>query len=248
MAEVNYREALVEQNRLFGDVFADADWSTPVPACPPWTLLQLFRHVGRGDRWAAEVVRVGDPGAADGGVDPRQVEGGRPPDDAVGAIEWLHAGPVTLLNAVTTAGPDALVWTFVGPRPAQWWIRRRLHEATVHRADAAFATGREYALEPGLAADAISERLEVAGGMAQSPSPPASDEQAVVLRATDAGLGSPEWQLAGRPASGPSGVVLTGPSVSLLLALYGRQPPQEAVLEVVGDSQLWEHWLSKNPF
>ena len=140
------------------------------------------------------------------------------------------------------------MWTFAGPRPAKWWIRRRLHEATVHRSDAVLATGREYDLEPELAADAITERLELAGGLTESSNPTASDEEAVVLRATDVGLGSPEWLLAGKPDPTSSGVVLTGPATSLLLTLYGRRTPHEARLEVVGDGQLWEHWLSKNPF
>ncbi len=33
-----------------------ADPATPVPTCPDWTLKQLFRHVGRGNRWAAQIV------------------------------------------------------------------------------------------------------------------------------------------------------------------------------------------------
>ena len=57
-------------------------------------------------------------------------------------------------------GADTAVWTFIGPRPAHWWIRRRVHEATVHRADAAIALGADYQLTPELAADGIDEWLE----------------------------------------------------------------------------------------
>lgn len=243
MADLDYREALIEQNRLLGEAVADVDWSTPVPACPGWTLLQLLRHVGRGDRWAAEIVRTGN---LDGGVDPRQVAGGRPPDDVAGAIDWLHGGPPALLDAVAAAPADTSVWTFTGPRPPQWWIRRRLHEATVHRADAVLATGREYELDPWLAADAITERLELAGGMGMSG--PAGDGEAIVLRATDDGLGSPEWRLAGSPDSEESGAVLTGPAVGLLLAMFGRRAPQQAGLDISGDGALWDRWLSTNTF
>jgi hypothetical protein len=54
---VDYGAALIEQNRLLADVLLAADPATPVPTCPGWTLLQLLRHVGRGDRWAAQIIR-----------------------------------------------------------------------------------------------------------------------------------------------------------------------------------------------
>ncbi|MEV4343568.1 hypothetical protein AB0J83_03695 [Actinoplanes sp. NPDC049596] len=41
-----------------------------------------------------------------------------------------------------------------------WWLRRRLSETTVHRADAAIALGRGYSLSPELAVEGISEHLE----------------------------------------------------------------------------------------
>ena len=53
---MDYAAALIEQNQLLGELLRDADWSTPVPTCPGWTLLQLLRHVGRGDRWAAQII------------------------------------------------------------------------------------------------------------------------------------------------------------------------------------------------
>ena len=58
-------------------------------------------------------------------------------------ITWLRSGPRLLLDAVDATGPQTPVWTFLGPRPAAWWIRRRLHETLVHRADAALALGAE---------------------------------------------------------------------------------------------------------
>src|SRR5271167_3001041 len=123
---MDYAAALIEQNRLFGEAVFAADLSTAIPTCPGWTLLQLLRHVGRGDRWAAQIIR--DRAGSD--LDPRLVPDGRPPSDTD------------------------------GPRPAGWWVRRRLHEATVHRADAAIAVGKPYELPPELAADGIDEWLE----------------------------------------------------------------------------------------
>ena len=134
---MDFRAALLEQTRAFGDLIGTADPATPVPTCPDWTLKQLFRHVGRGNRWAAQIItdRRSEP------LDPRDVRDGKPPDDPDAAIDWLNGGAQLIIDAVDRVGSDARVWTFLGPRPAGWWIRRRLHEATVHRADAALALG-----------------------------------------------------------------------------------------------------------
>ena len=148
--------ALLEQNRAFGEVIRSGDPSTPVPTCPGWSLSQLFRHVGRGDRWAAQIVAD----RVDHYLDPRTVDEGKPPADPDEAISWLHGGAQRLIDAVEQVGVETPVWTFLGSRPAYWWVRRRLHEATVHRADAALALRLDYALTPELAADAIAEWLE----------------------------------------------------------------------------------------
>jgi len=170
MAVLDYEAALIEQNQLLGDAIFSADLGTPVPTCPGWTLLQLMRHVGRGDRWAAHIINTGGPGD----LDPRTVPDGRPPDDLGGARAWLQASPVTVIKAVGAVGPDTLASTFLGPRPAAWWIRRRLHEATVHRADAMLATGERYELSPELAADGIEEWLERLTAELRSADEPAS--------------------------------------------------------------------------
>jgi len=99
---MDYAAALLERNRLLGDVVFAADLSTPVPTCPGWTLLQLLRHVGRGDRWAAQIIR--DRAGSD--LDPRLVPDGRPPSDTDGARAWLQAGPRVLLAAVSAIGPE----------------------------------------------------------------------------------------------------------------------------------------------
>ena len=114
---MDHAAALVDENAHFAALAAAADPGTPVPTCPGWSLKQLFRHFGRGDRWAATIVRTGLP------ADPREVADGRPPEG--GLVDWLQGGPQAILDAVAQAGPDTPVWTFNGPRPASWWIRRR---------------------------------------------------------------------------------------------------------------------------
>jgi uncharacterized protein (TIGR03083 family) len=247
---MDYAAALLGQNRLFGDVVFAADLSTPVPTCPGWTVLQLLRHVGRGDRWAAQIIR--DRAGSD--LDPRLVPDGRPPSDTDGARAWLQAGARVLLDAVSAIGPQENVATFLGPRPAGWWVRRRLHEATVHRADAAIAAGKPYELSPELAADGIDEWLErLAVELPAARVTAIAVGQALALRATDAGV---EWRIGstatgidwGHSTSGsPPAVRLAGPAAGLFLALVRRRTLPESGIEIDGDMRVWHTWLARTP-
>jgi len=251
---VDYAAALLEQNRAFGELIGSGDPSTPVPTCPGWSLSQLFRHVGRGDRWAAQLVAD----RADHYLDPRTIDGGKPPADPDEAIAWLHGGAQRLIDAVEHVGEETPVWTFLGSRPAYWWVRRRLHEATVHRADAAIALTTDYTLTPELAADAISEWLErVAAQAGHGDAPlPLSDGQTVHLHATDPGLGAAgEWTIRadGNRITWAHGhdkgaVALRGGAVDLLLATVRRVPVADTDIAVFGDSEIWQHWLDHTPF
>lgn len=251
---MDYAEAFLDQNRAFGEVIRSGDPSTPVPTCPGWTFTQLFRHVGRGDRWAAQIVAD----RVDHYLDPRTVEGGRPPPDPDDATSWLHGGAQRLIDAVEQAGVETPVWTFLGTRPAYWWVRRRLHEATVHRADAALALGLDYTLAPELAADGISEWLErVASQAGTDDAPlPLDDGSTVHLHASDPGLGAAgEWTIradAGRITwshdHGKGTVALRGSAVDLLLAVVRRVPVADTDIAVFGDTAVWETWLDHTPF
>src|SRR5438034_376688 len=55
----------VSDDRFYGELRArtaklaeivGSDLAHPVPTCPDWTFRQLATHVGRGHRWAAEIV------------------------------------------------------------------------------------------------------------------------------------------------------------------------------------------------
>jgi uncharacterized protein (TIGR03083 family) len=222
-----------------------------VPTCPGWTLLQLLRHVGRGDRWAAQIIAD----RADASLDPRLVREGRPPADVPGTIRWLSQSPLTLLAAVDAIGPGTEVSTFVGPKPAAWWVRRRLHEATVHRADAAIALGIPYELSAELAADGISEwlgRLADEQALGQPPSLPAG--ASLALRATDQDLTESSWNVLGSSGGvqwtgqlSSADLTLSGPATDLLLALFRRRPAEETGIKMQGDTQLWRSWLALTP-
>lgn len=249
---MDYAAAFLKENRAFSELFRDVDDAMPVPTCPGWSLKQLLRHVGRGDRWAAQIVRD----RLDTYLDPRSVEGGKPPPDPADAISWLQGGAQRLVDAVELSGVETPVWTFLGTRPANWWVRRRLHEVAVHRADAAIALGREFTLQPDIAADAITEWLERVAIQAGSDGAalPLEEGNTIHLHATDSGAAS-EWTISavdGRIGfsheHGKGTVALRGGATELLLALVRRVPIGDTGVEVIGDDAVWSHWLEHTAF
>ena len=232
----------ITQTRAFGEVIAAADPATPIPTCPGWTMTQLFTHVGRGNRWAAQIVLD----RADDRIDPQTVPEGKPPKDIDAALEWLHDGALKLTDAVAEEH-DATVWTFTGPQPASWWVRRRLHETVVHRADAALAAGVPFTVhDPVIAADTISEWLDLATARGNVP------WDTIHLHATDADLNTTgEWTIADglwshEHAKGE--FALRGSVTDLLLALTHRKAVEDTGLEVFGEPAVWQSWLDATKF
>lgn len=251
MRNVDYDLALIDENHSFGEVVFAANPSTPIPTCPGWSMLQLFRHVGRGDRWAAEIIRQG----AGPDLDPRAVPDGRPPDDPEGARMWLHGGARLLIDTVDSTGPDAMASTFLGPKPARWWVRRRLHEATVHRADAALATGQPYDLGTDLAVDAIDEWLDLVTMRLDGPAASPLEGRTLTLEAVDSGVIwfiriSADGTACGRQPTdaGEADVRISGPATGIPLALTDRRTADAARVAVQGNQQVWATWLELTPF
>ena len=253
---MDYAAALLDETRAFGELIRTGDPQLAIPTCPEWNLTQLFRHFGRGNRWAAQIIAD----RMDGPLDPRDVVDGKPPAEPDAAIDWLHDGAQRVLDAVADTGPDTSAWTFMGPRPASWWVRRRLHEATVHRADAALALGGHFALSPELAADGIGELLDLipilVGRNGQAL--PLADGQSVHLHATDDGLGpAGEWTI-GRPTGtdtvswshehGKGSVALRGSARDLFLAVMRRVPVADTDIAIFGDAAVWQNWVEHTAF
>lgn len=249
---MDFRAALLDQTQAFGELICGADPSTPVPTCPDWTLKQLFRHVGRGTRWAAQIIaeRRSQP------LNPRDVRDGRPPDDPDAAIDWLNGGPQQVITAIDQVGSDARVWTAAGMRPAGWWIRRLVHEVAVHRADAALALDVDYNLPAEQAADAISEWIELMVLQSRRLEPPVDRGRTLHLHATDADLGpTGEWTIGNDEDGlswthdhGKGDVALRGPARDLLLAIVRRGQASDLEIEVFGDEAVWDAWLQRTPF
>jgi uncharacterized protein (TIGR03083 family) len=238
---VDLAHEFINETRVFGDLIAAGRPSAPVRTCPGWNLTQLLKHVGRGNRWAAEIVLHRHQEA----IDPSTVPEGKPPRDMVGAIEWLHAGALKLNDAVAEEH-DAVVWTFTGPQPASWWVRRRLHETVVHRADAAIAVGTKFVVDPVVGADTISEWLDLATNRGGVP------WDTIHLHAVDSDLNTTgEWTIADGLWShehAKGDVALRGHVTDLLLALTRRRTVADSDLEVFGDEAVWQSWLDATPF
>ena len=253
---IDYAQALLEQNALLVDTFTGADLAIPVPTCPGWSMLQLMRHLGRGDRWAAQMIRdnVSD-------LDVRAVVDGRPPDDIEQALAWLRSSATVVIDAVANVGPDALVPTFLGPRPGVWWLRRRLHEATVHRADAAIARTSagdqtNYRLAPELAADGIDEWIErLVEFQRQGTMPPALQTgQRLAFETTDDSLDGRRWVVEGTDTGlerladdSTADTTLSGAAEDVFLAMVRRRAIEDSSIEVRGDATVWDDWLVHTP-
>ena len=259
MAQLNAGRYVVEieaSTAGLAEIVAEYDQSLPIPTCPEWTLRQLVTHVGRAHRWAAEITRT----RSDAFIPFREVPDGKLPDDRAGQRAWMRAGAARIVDAVREAGSD-LVWSFTGPAPAGFWLRRMAHETLVHRADAQLAAGAEPepVIDAEVAADAIDEWLMLlTGGLGnageRAKALPAG--AGLHIHATGDGLGGRgEWMIrhdAGglrvEPGHGEGDAALAGPAASVLLVLMRRRPVSDPAVTVDGDSAVVDDWLASTAF
>lgn len=253
-AELFYAE-IAASTAALAALLDSADPQLPIPACPDWTLRQLATHVGRAQRWAAEIVATRSAKM----IEFRAVPDGRLPDDPAAWGRWLTGGADLLVDVLREAG-DAEVWTFDGPGSARFWARRMANETLVHCADAQLAAGDEVAIPAELAADAIDEWLTVISApLAGQPDPRAEalpPGRTLHVHATDHGLGgSGEWLITHggdgigvQAGHGAGDVALTGPAADLLLVLLRRRPPAASDVRVLGDSGVLDQWLAHSSF
>jgi uncharacterized protein (TIGR03083 family) len=246
-------EALVAEAEEFGMAIEGAAPDARVPTCPEWTLRDLTCHVGLAYHKSAAIIASRPTGY----VPFEAVTVDDPPGfDALGG--WLVDGAERLVETVADVGPETLTSTWTPDRRAGFWTRRLTHETVVHRADAALATGAPYDVDADLAADGISEGLDLVAVFSRIEHP-ALDRTALrgtgetlLFRATGPDLG---W-LARRTPSGvevtqsraDADVVVEGRVADLLLALTGRIAADDPRVTVSGDAGLFRHWLENTKF
>jgi uncharacterized protein (TIGR03083 family) len=211
--------------------------STPVPACPDWDLAALQEHMGQIHRWA-DLILTTRPETR-----PRRER--TPLEPGADRHAFVAEGAAGLRARFLAEDLDAPVWTFVGPRPARWWLRRQTQETTLHALDAIDAVGEgDFTVSPELAVDGIDELFEVFVPVLLDTAGFAGAGETLHLHATDAEgewlvrFGADAVTVTREHAKGD--VAARGPASDLLLFLWGRVRPDD--LEVFGDTELLARW------
>jgi uncharacterized protein (TIGR03083 family) len=262
LAPERYYEVITASTGTLAGLVDGADLAMAIPTCPDWTLRQLATHVGRGQRWAAQIVSTRSAQA----IAFREVPGGRIPDDPAEHAGWLRGGADRLVTALGKGG-DAPVWAFGEQRPAGFWARRMTHETTVHVVDAQLTVpsgtgppgGAQPVIAADVAADGIDEWLTVLAG----PSGGEPDLRAAGLpageslhvHASDVPEGTGEWVVRHDPAGitvrrahEKATLALRGGASDLLLVLLRRRPADDPAVQLHGDPDLLNHWLAATQF
>lgn len=123
-------EALGDACAVLRSNAASAGLDAPVPTCPGWSVRDLVVHTSVVHRWGASHLRAETPRT--------EANWGREASEVDDLLDWFDDGMVELLNTVVATDADAEVWFFLpnGPRPRDAWLRRQVHETTIHGVDA----------------------------------------------------------------------------------------------------------------
>ncbi len=208
--------------------------------CPGWTVRDLVAHLHEvQDFWRTIVERrLQDPSEV-----PEELD---QPEDFGELLGAFRSGAAGLVDALRGADPSEPVWTWAAQKDVAFVLRHQAQEAAVHRWDAEAAAGREFAIDPAIAADAVDEFLEF--------STPSRVEGAAALggsvhmHPTDA---DGEWMLSERDdgslaverAHGKGDAALRATASDLLLILYRRVPID--VGQVFGERAVLERLVAQ---
>lgn len=220
-----------------------------VPTCPGWTLFDLVKHLGGGDRFWAAIVGAGPADAP-----PAEATAARAalevPRERESLPAWLAASTQLLLSALREAGPESGSWTWwpasQSPQTSGGIARHRAQETAVHTYDAQLTGGAPQPLPVELALDGVEEFLFTvcATPSAWPHKPTAFDFHAAEGRSwrlTVDGDGARSTRIPAHTAaidedSDAAGASIHGTASELVLYLYDRIPA--ASLHVDGDAGL----------
>lgn len=233
---LDYLDVIEAESAALLDAARTAGLDAPVPSCPDWTVADLLGHIGRVQRWQADLVRRRVAEAEWSFEDP--------PVDPDALVDWA-TDAAALVREVFAATPAATpMWTFLGPGAAGFWFRRQAHEVAMHRVDADLAAGRPPRIDAGLARDGIDEFVGVVvEGRLRERFVGAGET--VHLHCTD---GAGEWLIRLTPdgpeverAHAKGDVAARGGASDLLLLLRGRTGVD--AIEVFGDRAVLESFI-----
>jgi uncharacterized protein (TIGR03083 family) len=235
--------------RLEGNTMIDAGRAAgldaPVPTCEGWDVRRLFQHLAKVHQRTEAVVRTG----AD--APPRSSEFPRFSDDEA-LFDQFADTLDRLCVTLEIADPQGPSWNFTHlPQVNSFWLRRMVHETTLHRVDAELAAGRAPSrLTHDHAADGIDELVTVLMPNV-FPHKEADLTATVHLHCTDL---PGEWLITFADGvmsttrdHGKGDLALRGPAVGIYLWAWGRQSVEDAGLEVLGDAALLDAWAPLVP-
>lgn len=123
-------------------------WTAPVPGCPEWDVEALVRHVGHVHQRNATIVDA-------------DVEWPTEPEGTDGLAEWLATGGDRLVH-VLDVDPSTPATTWNPADQTVGFLQRRLAlETVVHRIDLEDALSSQTPVAPELAADGVSEVVDL---------------------------------------------------------------------------------------
>lgn len=210
------------------------DLTAPVPRLGRWKIRDVVAHLGGVHRWASRIVAtrsMDGPGFTKSKLDGAEL------------CDWFEEGADQLLNVLGSSPPTAPCPNFnPGSEPTvSWWVRRQLHETTVHRWDVERSLGDISPIDVTVAADGIDEYLDVfvrTRGKQTLLAP-------LTLTSTDPAR---SWSLT--PADRPGRVdiaagclddtddEIAGSAQELLLMVWGRLALSETNLTVTGSPKV----------
>ncbi|MDQ2837449.1 MAG: maleylpyruvate isomerase family mycothiol-dependent enzyme [Actinomycetota bacterium] len=230
-------DELRSQGELLAQSAGHANLADTIPSCPGWTIASAMGHTAKVHRWAAWVVRGGDPA----GFDYER------PEPALLESEY-RAGLADLLLALRQA-PDSLdVHTFWPSKsPRLFWARRQAHETAIHRVDVQLGAGYGVTdFEADFAADGIDELL-----MGMAPNAFSTIEvaapQTIALTPLDANISwtvriAPDGTATRRGADDHADLSVFGLASDLYRWVWNRAADHEVSLR--GDVTLADRWRS----
>ncbi|AIG78744.1 Hypothetical protein AJAP_29555 [Amycolatopsis japonica] len=245
MTPDEYLARLRELTAGFARVARTGDHAAPVPCCGDWRLRDLVVHLGNVHRWAAGIVRTGDPA-------PQIFEA----DPGADLAAWYRESAEELIEALREASPGDGAWNFTAAAKTKaFWFRRQVHETAVHLLDAHRAAGTEYTLDPSIAADGADEvLLGMLPKVKRWHTPPVVTVP-LLLKTSDTGhawLITPpgETDVPGSRQADPAeaaGAVVEGTAEALDLLLWQRIELDGAGIEITGDAAAAKTFLA-GPF
>lgn len=222
---MDHLHRITTESRAFLDAAAAGPLDEPVMSCPGWLVRDLVGHLGVVQRFHGSHLRRGvtDPPAGDRPAPPG--------DDEL--LAWFAAGTERLVTELRHVGTQAPAWNFLGAEPATtaFWHRRLAHEATVHRWDLQHARGGTDALDPVDAIDGVDEVLDT-----WAPARWGSGDSAPLDARFEVDLVDVGVHRTATFGAGSTSVSVSGTAAEVLLALWGRLPVADRVVD--GDEVL----------